>query len=337
MISLRKLPLFIFVVYSWQCSGNYVSALSTLADSTSMESLFTKVQKTKFDKNGNADKLTNYDNSMESLFDRSMDSITDNSMESPFDRSMESLFPKRRDFHGDYEDTIPTDTYSQKGGYTDTHYNNSGEDLYHVMYKNNGHGQTKAKAKTGVHLPMFDEYPTEEHKYYSNSNNFHRGNTTKPKIHKGISSICNFFDKIDAKFESEMKRYLDIEEEEKHKYSVRKLKGTGKLSHFFSKYRVFAPLGVLGIISLLILTSLVEMKFFATSSVLLSLGSASSSTTLFYPVLFVMFYVLPLMAAALICGGYGLLLFYYIRKLNKMGRSRKYIKKLSAMRNKDDE
>ncbi|CAA9986091.1 hypothetical protein, conserved in P.knowlesi [Plasmodium knowlesi strain H] len=48
MISLRKLPLFIFVVYSWQCFGNYVSALSTLDDSTSMESLFTKVQKTKF-------------------------------------------------------------------------------------------------------------------------------------------------------------------------------------------------------------------------------------------------------------------------------------------------
>ncbi|CAA9990604.1 Plasmodium exported protein, unknown function [Plasmodium knowlesi strain H] len=319
MISLSKLPLFIFVVYSWQCSGNYVSALSTLADSTSMESLFTKVQKTKFDKNGNADKLTNYDNSMESLFDR----------------SMESLFPERRDVHGDYEDTITTDTYSQKGGYVDKHNYNSGEDFYHVMYKNNGHGQTKAKAKTGVHLPMFDEYPTEEHKYYNNSNNFHRGNTTKAKIHKGISFICNFLDKIDAKFESEMKRYLDIEEEEKHKYSIRKLKGTGKLSRFFSKYRVFAPLGVLGIVSLLILTSLLKMEFLTKTFPFAILASSSASFSL--SVLFVISFILLTLAAAVVFSGYGLLLFYYIRKLNKMGRSRKYIKKLSAMRNKDDE
>ncbi|CAA9986428.1 hypothetical protein, conserved in P.knowlesi [Plasmodium knowlesi strain H] len=379
MISLRKLPLFIFVVYSWQCSGNYVSALSTLNDddATSMESLFTKVQKTKFDKNGNSDKLTNYDNSMESLFTKmqktrfphySDDLFTnyDTSMESLFpqmrdihgndhdyfhhngrhhphhqhhhnghhyddkstnyDSSMESLFPKRRDFHGDYEDTISTDTYSQKGGYVDKHNYNFGEDFYHVMYKNNGYEKTKAKAKTGIHLPMLDEYSIEEHEYYNNSKNGRRINSVKRKTYRNISSIRKFFNKIDAKLESEIRRYLDMKEGGKHCYPIRKVNGARKFFNILSKYRVFVPLGVLGIFSLLILTSLLKIKFLATmSSLPASTGLVSSNAPFILPVLSAMLYVLPLVAVPVVLIGYGLLLFYYIRKLKKMRRSRKYI------------
>ncbi|CAA9987052.1 hypothetical protein, conserved in P.knowlesi [Plasmodium knowlesi strain H] len=374
--SFIKTSILIFAYLFLWYQTNYqhqVSALSTLNDddATSMESLFTKVQKTKFDKNGNADKLTNYDNSMESLFtkmqktrfphysddlstnydtsmeslftkmqktrfphysddlstnyDTSMESLFtkmqktrfphysddlstnyDTSMESLFpqmrdvhhddhdyfhhngrhhphhqhhhnghhyddkstnyDSSMESLFPERRDFHGDYEDTITTDTYSQKGGYVDKHNYIFDEDFYHVMYKNNGNEQTKAKAKTGVHLPMLDEYSIEEHEYYNNSKNGRRINSVNKKKYRNISSIRKFFNKIDAKIESEIGRYFYIKEGEKHCYPIRKINGARKFFNVLSKYRVFAPLGVLGIISLLILTSLVKMKFLGTMS-----------------------------------------------------------------------
>ncbi|CAA9988838.1 hypothetical protein, conserved in P.knowlesi [Plasmodium knowlesi strain H] len=408
MISLRKLPLFIFVVYSWQCSGNYVSALSTLNDddATSMESLFTKVQKTKFDKNGNSDKLTNYDNSMESLFtkmqktrfphysddlstnyDTSMESLFtkvqktrfpqysddlstnyDTSRESLFpqmrdvhgddhdyfhhngrhhphhqhhhnghhyddkstnyDSSMESLFPERRDFHGDYEDTITTDTYSQKGGYVDKHNYNFGEDFYHVMYKNNGYEKTKAKAKTGVHLPMLDEYPTEEHEYYNNSKNGRRINSIKQKIYRNMPFIRKFFNKIDAKLESEIRRYLNIKEKEKHYYPVRKVNGTRKFFNFLSKYRVFVLLGVVGIVSSLspVLLRIVELYGVSPSLSLLS-GLAASAGIITCMVFIPIYYFLPFMIAALVFGGYDFLVLYYTRKLDKIKRSREQFDK----------
>ncbi|CAA9986263.1 hypothetical protein, conserved in P.knowlesi [Plasmodium knowlesi strain H] len=353
-----------------------------------MESLFTKVQKTKFDKNGNSDKLTNYDNSMESLFTKmqktrfphysdDLSTNYDTSMESLFtnvrdihgndhdyfhhngrhhphhqhhhnghhyddkstnyDSSMESLFPERRDFHGDYEDTISTDTYSQKGGYVDKHNYNFGEDFYHVMYKNNGHEQTKAKAKTGIHLPMLDEYSIEEHEYYNNSKNGRRINSIKQKIYRNMPFIRKFFNKIDAKLESEIRRYLDIKEAEKHNYSVRKLKGTEKLFYFLSKYRVFVPLVVIGILSSILIVFIVITEFSGTfSSLPLFAGFSGSVGSFTSIVLLFISYLLPFMFVALAIGAYDLLVLYYARKLDKMRRSRKYIKKLSAMRNKDD-
>eukprot|EP00366_Plasmodium_knowlesi_P001303 XP_002258800.1 hypothetical protein, conserved in Plasmodium species [Plasmodium knowlesi strain H] len=255
-----------------------------------------------------------------------------------YDSSMESLFPERRDFHGDYEDTISTDTYSQKGGYADTHYYNSGGDLYHVMYKNNGHGQTKAKAKTGVHLPMFDEYPTEKNKYYNNSKNGRRINSVKQKIYRNMPFIRKFFNKIDAKLESEMRRYLDIKEAEKHNYSVRKLKGTEKLFYFLSKYRGFAPLVVVGMISSILIVLIVMEQFSGTFTLKSLFPVLSASVGPFaYAVLVVISYALPFILVSLAFCIYDLLVLYYARKLNKIKCLRKNIKNLIAMRNKDDE
>ncbi|CAA9987647.1 Plasmodium exported protein, unknown function [Plasmodium knowlesi strain H] len=406
MISLRKLPLFIFVVYSWQCSDHYVITLGTLwsgelgtkrSDNTTTMRISRSLMGEmdigthQQDRNGSfrKDKLMRsvydnnyhgggylgrhhpyYDNSMDSLItnssmdstsmgscsslftgnstftdssmdsltDRSMDSITDNSMESPFDRSMESLFPQMRDFHGDYEDTITTDTYSQKGGYVDKHNYNFGEDFYHVMYKNNGYEKTKAKAKTGIHLPMLDEYSIEEHEYYNNSKNGRKINSVNQKKYRNISSIRKFFNKIDAKLESEIRRYLDMKEGGKHCYPIRKVNGARKFFNILSKYRVPVLLGVLGIVLSIFFPFLLITGFSGISSLLPFAAALPVSTgPLISKVLFPIYYLLLSMFVTLILVGYDLLVLYYVHKLDKMERSRKYIKNLIAMRNKDDE
>ncbi|ANQ10725.1 Uncharacterized protein PCOAH_00049940 [Plasmodium coatneyi] len=158
--------------------------------------------------------------------------------------SVESIFNEPND---EYADDVSTNTYSCKSEYTGTDYYDSYGNLYHVVDENNGH--ERAKAKAGVHLPMLDEHPTKEHKYYKSFKNVQKRNSVKEKIYKHIPFLCKFFKEIDTEVESEIRRYLDIKEREKQNYPVRKVKGTQKLFNFLSMYRAFIPLDVLGTLS----------------------------------------------------------------------------------------
>ncbi|ANQ07808.1 Uncharacterized protein PCOAH_00021870 [Plasmodium coatneyi] len=238
--------------------------------------------------------------------------------------SVESIFKEPND---DYADDVSTNTYSCKSEYTGTDYYDSYGDLYHVVDQNNEH--ERANAKAGVHLPMLDEHFIGEYKNYSSSKNFHKRNSLKQKIYKRIPFLRKFFNKIDAKLESEIRRYLDIKEREKQNYPVRKVKGTQKIFNFLSKYRVFVPLGVLGILSMLFLVFLLKMVFSGSWSLwsLLS-GLTASVGTVTSIALLPIYFLLPFIVAALVIGGYDLLVLYYKRKLDKIKRSREEFDKL---------
>ncbi|ANQ05865.1 Uncharacterized protein PCOAH_00002170 [Plasmodium coatneyi] len=218
--------------------------------------------------------------------------------------SVESIFKEPNDDYADhdYADDMSTDTSSCKSAYTDGDYCDSNNEFYNVMYENSGHVRPKA----GVHLPMIDEYFIGEYKNYSSSKKFHKRNSLKHKIYKYIPFLGKFFNRIDAKLESEIRRYLDIKEREKQNYPVRKVKGTRKFLNFLSKNRVFVSLEAFGTLPLLFLVFLLILKFSGSSP------------------------LLPLMAIVLVCVGYGLLVFYYVRKLEKVSRLRKHIKELRA-------
>ncbi|ANQ08508.1 Uncharacterized protein PCOAH_00029720 [Plasmodium coatneyi] len=226
--------------------------------------------------------------------------------------SVDTLFKEQRRFSYDDRRVNPSvGTCSCKSEYTGTDYYDSYGNLYHVVDQNNEH--ERAKAQAGVHLPMLDEHFIEEYKYCNIPTILHKRNSVKQKIYKHIPWMRKFFNKMDAKVESEIMRYLDIKEREKQNYPVRKVKGTQKLFNFLSKYRVFVPLDVFGTLPVILLVFLLTLEFIATFS------------------------LLPLMTIALVCGGYSRLVSYYKRKVKKMRHIRKHIKKLSTMRNKDDE
>ncbi|KJP87304.1 hypothetical protein AK88_02984 [Plasmodium fragile] len=69
--------------------------------------------------------------------------------------------------------------------------------------------------------------------------------------------------KLDSKFESEITRYMNMQAYEKHNYSVREVKGTREFFNLLSKHRMFAPFGVFGILSPLLLTSLIKTSSFS--------------------------------------------------------------------------
>ncbi|ANQ08273.1 Uncharacterized protein PCOAH_00028180 [Plasmodium coatneyi] len=273
--------------------------------------------------------------SVESIFKEPNDGYADNV--STISGSVDTLFKEQSRFSYDDRRVNPSvGTYSCKSEYTGTEYYDSYGNLYHVVDENNEH--ERAKAKTGVHLPMLDEHPTKEHKYYNSFKNVKKRNSVKEKIYKHIPFLGKFFNKIDAKLESEIRRYLDIKEIEKQNYPVRKVKGTRKFLNFLSKNRVFVPLGVLGIVFSIFLAFLLITEFSGVSSFLFLLsGFIPSAGTITSPVLSVLSYIVPPVATALVCGVYSFLVLYYERKLYKIRRSRKHIKKLSAMRNKDDD
>ncbi|CAA9988516.1 hypothetical protein, conserved in P.knowlesi [Plasmodium knowlesi strain H] len=101
--------IFAYLLLWYQTNYHHqVSALSTLNDNyaTSMESLFTKMQKTRFPHYSD-DLSTNYDTSVESLFTKMQKTRFphySDDLSTNYDTSMESLFPQMRDVHHDDHD-----------------------------------------------------------------------------------------------------------------------------------------------------------------------------------------------------------------------------------------
>ncbi|ANQ05835.1 Uncharacterized protein PCOAH_00000130 [Plasmodium coatneyi] len=251
-----------------------------------------------------------------------------------FDQSNDSLNLHNFDDHDDdYADNVSTDTYSCKSEYTGTDYYDSDDAFYNVMYENSGY--ERAETKTGVHLPMLDEYFIKDYTNYTTFKNSYRKNSVKEKIYKHMPFLRKFFKEIDTEVESEIRRYLDIKEREKQNYPVRKVKGTQKIFNFLSKYRAFIPLVVLGIFSLFLLSS-VRIQFLAFSPILSLLVSASTYWATPLPILLVISSVFYFMILVWL-GGYGLLVFHFVRKLKKIKRLRRHIKEFGAMRNEDDD
>ncbi|KJP85121.1 hypothetical protein AK88_05246 [Plasmodium fragile] len=135
--------------------------------------------------------------------------------------------------------------------------------------------------------------------------------------------LGKMFRKIFPTLRSEIRRHLNMQAYEKYNCSVREVNGTREFFNVLRKYRAFAPLVVFGILSPLLLISLIKMSSSIMHAMLILLPWPYA---LIIALPFVVkTYILPFIAIALLCGGYGFLLFYSVSKLFKVKRSSKHI------------